>query len=412
MDIQIEKTGNVVVVRLSGILAVDARAMLEERVMPLFETERNLLLDLTAADFLSTEGLRLLLDLYRKSQTKNVRMILSGISHDLQDMLSTIGMLTNSLPIFETLEAGLDDLKPVSRSAEEQGDTAFDESTFDPGIAFSLPVEEKEEEVNFSAFYPKEVAVEKWYSLLVYAFVPSALEAVRQDAERFKSEIGDMRETKQPVATYLARGTEITLVPSCEGVTFNPERYSFKWFEDQHRAQFRLRADTSLVDMAGNGQVTIYVGPVIVGTLKMGMLFNETGADLPSVSSEEVTGRMYRQDEIFISYSHRDTAVIRNCQKAYEALGFNVLIDSETLRSGQKWNDELMRMIERADIFQLFWSENSSTSKYCQQEWEHALKLNKGEGFIRPVFWKEPIPEPPAELSDLHFDYVPFADLG
>ena len=284
----------------------------------------------------------------------------------------------------------------------------FEELAYDPGVAFSLPVED-EEEVNFSAFYPKEVAIEKWYSLLVYAFVPSALEAVRQDVERYRSEIGDVRETKKPVATHMVRGTEITLVPSCEGVTFNPDRYSFKWLEDQHRAQFRLRADASLIDLAGNGLVTIYVGPVIVGTLKMAMLFNETEADISSVGSEEVTGQMYRQDEIFISYSHRDTAIIRNCQRAYDALGFNVLIDSETLRSGQKWNDELMHMIERADIFQLFWSESSSKSEYCKQEWEHALQLNKGEGFIRPVYWKEPIPEPPAELGDLHFDYVPFA---
>ena len=408
MDIHIEKTGNATVVRLSGLLAGDARAMLDEQVLPLFETERNLLVDLSAADFLSAEGLRLLLKLYRQGQTMNVRLILCGLSRELQDILSMTGLMAGSLPMFETLEAGLSELTSSTRSAEEPEDTAFEESAYDPGIAFSIPVEE-EEEVNFSAFYPKELAVEKWYSLLVYAFVPSALEAVRRDAERFKSEIGDMRETKKPVATQLTRGTEITLVPSCEGVTFNPERYSFKWFEDQHRAQFRLRADSSMADMAGNGQVTIYVGPVIVGTLKMAMLFSETEADISSAGSEEATGRMYRQDEIFISYSHRDTAVIHNCQKAYNALGFNVLIDSETLRSGQKWNDELMRMIERADIFQLFWSENSSNSKYCKQEWEHALRLNKGEGFIRPVYWKEPIPEPPAELGDLHFDFVPFA---
>lgn len=411
MDIQIEKTGNAVVIRLSGLLtARDARALLAEQVMPLFEMERNLLLDLSAADFLSTEGLRLLLELYRQSKTKNVRLILSGISRDLGDILSMTGYMISSLPMFETLEAGLDWLQSRSGPLGAPEDTAVDEPTYDPGIAFSLPVEDKEEEVNFSAFYPKEVAVEKWYSLLVYAFVPSALEAVRRDVEHFRAEIGDVRETKKTVATYLAHGTEITLVPSCEGVTFNPERFSFKWLEDKHRAQFRMQADTSLVDMAGNGLVTIYVGPVIVGTLKMAMLFSETEADISFVGSEETTGRMYRQDEIFISYSHRDTAVIRNCQRAYEALGFNLLIDSETLRSGQKWNDELMRMIERADIFQLFWSENSSNSKYCKQEWEHALNLNKGEGFIRPVYWKEPIPMPPAELGDLHFDFVPFAD--
>ncbi len=118
---------------------------------------------------------------------------------------------------------------------------------------------------------------------------------------------------------------------------------------------------------------------------------------------------MYHQDDIFISYSHRDTDIVKNCKKAYEALGHNVLIDFETLRSGQKWNAELMHMIERANIFQLFWSENSSQSKYCRQEWQHALQLNRGEGFIRPVYWKEPIPEPPPELSDFHFDYIPLS---
>ena len=37
MDIQIEETGNVTVVRLSGILAGDAKALLEEQVNPLFQ---------------------------------------------------------------------------------------------------------------------------------------------------------------------------------------------------------------------------------------------------------------------------------------------------------------------------------------------------------------------------------------
>jgi hypothetical protein len=57
----------------------------------------------------------------------------------------------------------------------------------------------------------------------------------------------------------------------------------------------------------------------------------------------------------------------------------------------------------------LFWSENSSKSEYCRQEWQYALQLKRGEGFIRPVFWQEPIPTPPEELSDIHFDFAPFA---
>jgi len=65
-----------------------------------------------------------------------------------------------------------------------------------------------------------------------------------------------------------------------------------------------------------------------------------------------------------------------------------------------------MRMIERADIFELFWSLNSSQSQFCKQEWEHALKQNKDEGFIRPVYWKKPFLDPPEELRKFHFEFI------
>ena len=114
---------------------------------------------------------------------------------------------------------------------------------------------------------------------------------------------------------------------------------------------------------------------------------------------------MYRQEDIFVSYSHKDTAIALACKKAYAALGFNILIDADTLRSGQVWNEELMNMIDRASIFQLFWSQNSAQSKYCRQEWEHALKSNR-DGFIRPVYWETPLPKPPEELSKYHFEFM------
>jgi hypothetical protein len=265
------------------------------------------------------------------------------------------------------------------------------------------------EEVNFSAFYPKEVAVEQWHTILVYSYVPQELETVREDARKFEGEIGDVGESKPATTTRLVRGAEVTVVPNCEGVRFNPERVTFKWIEDRHRAQFRLQANASLAGLAANALVTLYVGPLIVGTLRMGIIFHESVSDQVPTWNEEAQGRMYHQDDIFISYSHRDTEVVRRCKEAYEALGHNVLIDFETLRAGQEWNAELMGMIERADIFQLFWSKNSSASKYCRQEWKYALGLDRGEGFIRPVYWEEPLPAPPNELSTLHFDFAPFA---
>jgi hypothetical protein len=263
------------------------------------------------------------------------------------------------------------------------------------------------EEVCFTAFHPKEVVVEQWYTLLVYAYVMSALEAVRQDARLFIGEMGVPKETAAATPAHLVRGTELTIVPTCEGVTFNPERVSCKWVEDRHRAYFRFCADKSLAGDAGRVMVTIYVGPLIVGTLKLGMLFDGAKpAVAPPESRQEVTGQMYKPEAVFVSYSHRDTPVVVACREVYKALGYEVLIDIDTLRAGQYWNAELMRLIDRADIFQLFWSHHSKDSPYVRQEWEHALTCDKGEGFIRPVYWEQPMPPPPPELVPLQFAYM------
>ncbi|MGD8402820.1 MAG: anti-sigma factor antagonist [Anaerolineales bacterium] len=409
MEYRIETVQEITVLRLKGALDHSTRGTMEMKLLSLVSYGRKLLFDLAEVDYISSAGLHLLLDLYRRSKQYNATIALSGPSEQTQSLLAITGFAKSGIAIYETFEEGLSalrtDPKPDTGSRGISDENIF--SDLEP--AYGIPKMEEKEEVNFSAFYPKEVTVEKWYTLLVYTYVPSVLETVREDARKFEDEIGDIHESKPATTTQLTRGTEVTIVPICEGVTFNPERVTFQWLEDQHRAQFRLQADASMADLAGVAQVTIYVGPLIVGTLKMGILFTETETGSESVRSEEVSGQMYQQDDIFISYSHHDTEIINICKKAYEALGHNVLIDFETLRSGQKWNAELMRMIDRASIFQLFWSENSSKSAYCRQEWEYALKLNRGEGFIRPVFWKEPIPNPPVELSDIHFDFAPFS---
>jgi len=408
MDIQVERIENGTIIKLRGSLDNLGRDALAVQLVPLTDWGKYLILDLSEVDFISSKGQQFLFELHDNCRQEGIKLALTGSSDEINDALSRATLMNSPLPIYATLEDGLARFRTRGLDHVDMEESTEVETTRESEL-FSIPKMVEDEEVNFSAYYPKEVTVEKWYSLLVYSFVPTALEAVQQDVERFEDEIGEMRAAKSTSPTKLARGTEITLVPSCEGVTFNPERVSFKWLEDYHRARFRLQADASLAGLAGNGTVTVYVGPVIVATLRLGMLFNEAEPGSGPGRSEETTTRMYREDEIFMSYSHRDTDIVLNCQKAYEALGFTVLIDRDTLRSGQKWNDELLRMIERADIFQLFWSENSSQSEYCRQEWQYALECNKGVGFIRPVYWQEPIPEPPPELNDLHFDFAPFA---
>jgi hypothetical protein len=121
-----------------------------------------------------------------------------------------------------------------------------------------------------------------------------------------------------------------------------------------------------------------------------------------------VADSVQRYRKIFPSYSHADRAVVAGFAEAARALGDQYLQDVLALRAGEHWATRLLELIEQADVFQLFWSSNSMRSRYCRNEWEHALALGR-PSFIRPLYWEEPLPEdpvtglPPAALRELHF---------
>jgi hypothetical protein len=266
------------------------------------------------------------------------------------------------------------------------------------------------EPVQFTALYPKEVPVATWNTLLVYTHLASSLPALRADALKFRDEIGTApRASHAQAGQQVARGTELTLVPRCAGVTFNPERVTFQWVEDLHRAEFRFQVAPELAGSAGNGEIAVYAGPLIVATLTIAMLFDEPGIPPPTRQEVEVTANLYKQ--IFVSYSRKDTPVVVACRNAYRALGITVNMDVDSLRSGEVFDESLMRLIDGSDVFQLFWSEHSAESEYVREEWEYALGRSKGPGFIRPVYWERPMVPPPPELARVHFAYVDLPEL-
>jgi hypothetical protein len=261
------------------------------------------------------------------------------------------------------------------------------------------------EQLRFTAFHPKEVAVETWNTLLVYSHIEPAEQAIHLDANRFRQELGNaQRKISTSAAQLQLRGAHITIVPECKGVSFNPKRITFTWLEDWHRSHFRFSAKKELAGSAANGKINIFAGPVLIGSLKMALLLEEQIEPSRDISAEATAG-LYKH--IFASYSHDDTLVVLSCRNIYKALGFNILIDIETLRAGEVFSDALKRMIDTADIFQLFWSERAARSAYVNLEWEYALQLDKGEGFVRPVYWELPLAPPPDKLATLHFAYLP-----
>jgi len=272
------------------------------------------------------------------------------------------------------------------------------------------PMNLSREHLQFAAFHPRAVPVETWNTLLVYAYIESALQAIRADAYKFKDQLGPDPFKSDAWASHpLTRGTQITVVPKFQGVTFNPERIAFTWAKDWHRAIFSFNADKRWAAAVGSGEIIVFAGPLIIASLKISLRFGEQSFQ-DNRNQEEVSASRYRK--IFTSYSHTDTPVVLAIHKAYEAIGDDSFLDIEDLRSGQNWNAALLKMIDNSDIFQLFWSDNAAQSAYVYQECQYALQHYKYDGFIRPVYWEKPMRPPPAELSHLHFAYYELSPIA
>lgn len=259
--------------------------------------------------------------------------------------------------------------------------------------------------VQFSAYHPKEVAPGDWQPLFAYVFQQAAADLVSEDADWHIGERPqDFRAVARPSLLPLQEGALVTATPHLPGFEFNPPDARIRFYKDWHRFDFELRARQSPPNQSANGRITFMVEGIIIADIPLSIFVVEKAQEGSALSS--ITAQPYQS--IFCSYSHQDTQIVERAERFYKALGNDFLRDVISLKSGQSWGNELMSLIDRADVFQLFWSQAASQSSHVRKEWEHALIVTSSrENFIRPVYWQEPKPTIPPQLKHIHFDYQP-----
>lgn len=313
-----------------------------------------------------------------------------------------------------------------SPTAAVKGSTPIPPRPTFPGTRGNDPRDSPAPNVQFTIYRPKAVEPDRWYVMLAFAHaadkpvgappnVPDPVEEVREQAHRV---LGVMSREYAPVAPddaySVPSGSELAFVPTVSGVEFNPPRRVFSLHETVHREEFRLRADPALDGQTARGRLSVYRGAVLIAEVGLAIKVDSRHAAATTYKSmESESARPYRR--VFASYSHKDSWIVGQFEQLARATGDEFLRDCNQLRAGEVWNDRLLRLIESADVFQLFWSRNSMQSEFVRREWEHALSLQR-PNFIRPTYWEQPFPEdqrtglPPESLRQLHFQPLTFAD--
>jgi serine/threonine protein kinase len=292
-----------------------------------------------------------------------------------------------------------------------------------PGGAGGSP--HLDQNVQFSVYRPGVVRPRQWYTMLAFAHLserppdagvdePNPIEEVQRQARQALGEkLDEYRAGIQDSQHPVPRQGELTFVPEVPGVEFNPPSRSFVWEEAVHREEFRLRASPELDGQTARGRLTVFLGAIILAEVNLSIPVDNSHRTGSGIGPHEVErARPYRR--IFASYSRKDSWVVDQFKKHAGALGDEYVQKHMPLRAGEEWSGKLERLIEEADIFQLFWSTNSMHSPFVRREWEYALSLRR-PSLIRPCHWESPLPTcpeknlPPEELRRVHFQRIPVA---
>jgi len=99
----------VTLIDLAGNVDANTALTIQEKVLPLAQTGRKILMDMTKVPYMSSAGLRVLLLLYRQVSAKDGRIVLVGLSEEIQDTMSVTGFL-DFFTTRETIQSGLEAL--------------------------------------------------------------------------------------------------------------------------------------------------------------------------------------------------------------------------------------------------------------------------------------------------------------
>lgn len=110
IEIDIKTVEEIQVVEITGDIDANTAPTVSEKVLPLATPGSKILMDMTGVPYMSSAGLRALLSLYRQTVSKDGKVVLVGLSEELQDTMSVTGFL-DFFTTKETVNEGMAALK-------------------------------------------------------------------------------------------------------------------------------------------------------------------------------------------------------------------------------------------------------------------------------------------------------------
>lgn len=269
----------------------------------------------------------------------------------------------------------------------------------------------EQERPKITAAYPEAMAPSCWSTVDVFLYLRDYRELVQTEIRRLQDrEDLNYSGVSSEFPKSLPAGCPIRISLQSNSLRTNPSELTINWYEPYNRLPFRI----SPIDDTKDGYSASLVLDVFADDLPIALMRLAIAVN-SNIRGEHATPAATDAawyEDIFASYAREDLELVKHLKERYEALGLYMFIDLDDLRSGASWQTALFQRIDGSDLFQLFWSDHARQSEYVAIEWKQVLRAReiKGGRFIRPVYWKEPIPPVPEELREINFRKISFVE--
>ena len=294
------------------------------------------------------------------------------------------------------------ELNPIREGAYHGADqSAHADFAGDDSLRWKARVEEIEGlNTQFSLFAPSSLARGDSMMVQVYLHNKKAFEKIT--AKALMRDESALLRAMEDLSLPLKYGdkVEIRLVMP-RGVEVDEPVQQIVWRDEMKAIDFVVTVPPS--HQLGNmiGTVIVCKDSLPVCSVKF---ITKIGVQAEENAPQARTYPVYYK-KVFVSYSSADREEVLKIATGFKALHVDFFLDKLYLDGGDKYQDEIFKYINQADLFLLCWSLNASRSEWVKKEYSYALeRINRPDmGLsIYPVII-EPKAEPPEELNEYHF---------
>ncbi len=106
MKVEFKTQNEILIIEVNGSIDSNTAPEVQQKVLEASTDSNNVIIDLSEVDFVSSAGLRVILMIYRQIKAKNGKVVLVGVSEEIQDVMTVTGF-ANFFEMVDTVENAL-----------------------------------------------------------------------------------------------------------------------------------------------------------------------------------------------------------------------------------------------------------------------------------------------------------------